>query len=98
MPRGVLRDPGGRLSRIRTVGAPHGLGVARNGKGKCRSGTVVRRGPETTMMTLDTRAADGKADSHTAALGRVKRFEQSVRVLRLEAHPGILHAKAHAIA
>src|SRR5512145_1457446 len=50
------------------------------------------------MMTLDNEATDGEADPHTASLGCVERVEESVRILRIEPHPRILHRQAHAIA
>jgi hypothetical protein len=49
-------------------------------------------------MTLDNGAADGEANPHTVALGRVERLEKSVRILRLKTHTGILHGQAHTIA
>ena len=49
------------------------------------------------MMSLDYRAADRQSDTHTAALGRVKRIEQLVHVLTVEADAGIPHHHTHAI-
>jgi hypothetical protein len=49
-------------------------------------------------MTLDDRAADGQADAHAAALGRVEGLEEAVHAPRVEAHPRILHGQPRAIA
>jgi hypothetical protein len=50
------------------------------------------------MMTLDDGSTHRKSDPHAASLGCVERLEELVRRLRFEAHPGIVHAEAHAIA
>ncbi len=48
-------------------------------------------------MSLNDLAADRQSDTHTVALGRVKGIEQPLKVLRIDAGPGILHAQTHAI-
>src|SRR5512133_3963607 len=45
------------------------------------------------MMLLDDRAADRQADAHTAALGCVEGFENPLKVLRMDASPGISNAQ-----
>src|SRR5690349_23478557 len=48
-------------------------------------------------MTLDDGTTDGQADSHTAALRRVERVEDSLKALWVDAHSDILYAQARAI-
>jgi hypothetical protein len=48
-------------------------------------------------MMLDYGAADGQADPHPAALGRIERFEQSIGAFPIEADSGIFHGQAYMV-
>jgi len=49
------------------------------------------------MMTLDDRAADGKADSHAVTFRCIERVKELVHDLRVDPHAGVSNACAHAI-
>src|SRR5713226_7337127 len=70
----------GSSSRIRCTSLPR-----RNGKRKSGARTVIRLCPETAMMALDYRTADGKSDSHAVVLGCIKRLKKSVHSLGIKA-------------
>src|SRR5207245_9181933 len=74
-----------------------GRGFARNGEHERSAWSVIALYPETTMRSLDYRAADRQSDTQPAALGRVERIEQLVHGLRLDADTGIPHGHAHTI-
>src|SRR5215468_491865 len=57
---------------------------------------LARRGPEPSPMSLNDRAADRQAHTHSLRLGRVKGFEQAWEALRRQPRPGIPHGDAHA--
>src|SRR6266849_5975013 len=92
-----LRPSAWRLIGAGPVGGRLRPGHSRNGKGKRGSRTIIQCSPYAAMMTLDNGATDGQADTHTVTLCRVERIKESLGALRVEAHPYILHAQAHAI-
>src|SRR5258705_8797698 len=86
-----------RRAFLAILAHPPGQGVRQDGEHERGAWSVILLYPETTVMSLDYRAADGQPDTHAAALGRVERIEQLVHGLRLDADTGIPHGHAHTI-
>src|SRR6516162_559264 len=57
---------------------------------------LARRGPEPSPMSLNDRAADRQAHTHSLRLGRVEGFKEAWEALRCQPRPGIPHPDAHA--
>src|SRR6516164_6030734 len=57
---------------------------------------LARRGPEPSPMSLNDRAADRQAHTHSLRLGRVEGFKEAWEALRRQPWPGIPYPDAHA--
>ena len=77
---------------------PLSLRRARDSKRKRSSGSVIGGCPQTTVMSLNNRAAHMQPDSHPIVFRCIERFEKFVRSFRLETNSSIFHAQAHPIA
>src|SRR6516164_7775590 len=70
--------------------------LGRNRKLKQGSMWLARRGPEPSPMSLNDRAADRQARTHSLRLGRVEGFKEAWEALRSQPRPGIPYPDAHA--
>src|ERR1700730_9938749 len=84
--------PSSRRDVVRTAGARDVLRHLRNRKREHGTRTVIRRGPEMAVMTLDNGATHRQADSHPAGLGCVERLKEFVEALRVETYAGVFDA------
>src|ERR1700678_2845143 len=80
------------------LGVSQTLRRKREDKRKCRSRPIVRCGPETSLMSLNNRAADGESDSQTGRFGSGECFEDSVRGVRRQTEARIFHTLPDLIA
>ncbi len=58
-----------------SFGARQRIESTRDGKRKCRSRTIIRCGPKTSLMSLDDGVADGQPDSHAVTFCCVERIK-----------------------
>ena len=72
----------GSARLMTSFGVSQTLECTRDRKRKCRSGPIIRRRPETSLMSLNNGATDGESDSHAVGFGGIERFEDLVRGLR----------------
>src|SRR6516165_8804299 len=70
--------------------------LGRNRKLKQGSMWLARRGPEPSPMSLNDRARDRQAHTHSLRLGRVEGFKEAWEALRRQPRPGIPYPDAHA--
>src|SRR5262245_29202706 len=84
-------------SRGDSFPVPAALWTAGKREREGRPGSVVPLRPEVAVMSLDDGPADGQADPHPVALGRVEGVEELVHALRIEANAGIAHGDPHTV-
>ena len=65
-----------------TFSASQTLERTGDGKRKRRSGPIIRRRPEASLMSFNNGATDRESDSHAIGLGGVERLEDLLRGLR----------------